>query len=219
MTASCGGSTGTGVACPTCSEGDRRVPLFLMDNLVRRFASPPSKFVENHVAPGQVVADLGSGSGFYALPLARRVGASGKVFAVDFDEKAVKALSAKAQGLNLGAVVDPRVGSAAHLGFIPDASTDFVLASGLLCCMVDHEGAVDEIKRILKPSGTAYLSVTRAFRKSDPRAVSREEWHKILEGFKVLEGREGLASRWALVSRLDRGSSGTKGGTSAGGAG
>ncbi|MDG6975904.1 MAG: class I SAM-dependent methyltransferase [Nitrososphaerota archaeon] len=219
MTASCGGSTGAGAACPTCSEGDRHVPLFLMDNLVRRLASSPSKFVEKHVAPGQVVADLGSGSGFYALPLARRVGASGKVFAVDSDGEAVKALSAKAQGLNLGAVVDPRVGSAAQLGFIPDASTDFVLASGLLCCMVDHEGAVDEIKRILKPSGTAYLSVTRAFRKSDPRAVSREEWHKILEGFKVLEGREGLASRWVLVSRLDRGSSGAKGGASAGGAG
>ncbi len=212
LMASCGGAATT---CPTCSEGDRHVPLLLMDNLIRRLASSPSKFAEKHVAPGQVVADLGSGSGFYALPMARRVGASGKVFAVDFDAKAVKALSTKAEGLNLGAVVDARVGSAAQLGFIPDASTDFVLGSGLLCCMADHGGAVGEIKRILKPGGRAYLSVTKAFRKSDPRAVSREEWRKILAEFEVLEGKDGLASRWALVTRRDRSSRATEGGAPA----
>ena len=182
----------------------------MMDNLVRRLASSPSKFAEKHAAAGQVVADLGSGSGFYALPLARRVGSSGKVYAVDFDAKAVRALSTKAEGLKLSAVVDARVGSAAQLGFISDASADFVLANGLLCCMVDHGGAIGEIKRILKPSGTAYLSVTRGFRKSDPRSVSRAEWQRILEEFEVLEGGEGLTDRWALVSKRDRGSSEAK---------
>ena len=208
--ASSGGSTAAEVTCPSCSRGDRHVPLFLMDNLVRRLASSPSKFAEKHAAAGQVVADLGSGSGFYALPLARRVGSSGKVYAVDFDAKAVRALSTKAEGLKLSAVVDARVGSAAQLGFISDASADFVLANGLLCCMVDHGGAIGEIKRILKPSGTAYLSVTRGFRKSDPRSVSRAEWQRILEEFEVLEGGEGLTDRWALVSKRDRGSSEAK---------
>ena len=210
-TASCGGSTAAETPCPSCSRGDRHVPLFLMDNLVRRLASSPSKFAEKHAAAGQTVADLGSGSGFYALPLAQRVGNSGKVYAVDFDAKAVRALSTKAEGLKLSAVVDARVGSAAQLGFIRDASTDFVLANGLLCCMVDHGGAIGEIKRILKPSATAYLSVTRAFRKSDPRGVSRAEWQRILEEFEVLEGGEGLTGRWALVSKRDRRSSEAKG--------
>ncbi len=210
-TASCGGSTAAETTCPSCSRGDRHVPLFLMDNLIRRLASSPSKFAEKHAAAGQVVADLGSGSGFYALPLARRVGSAGKVYAVDFDAKAVGTLSTKAEELKLSAIVDARVGSAAQLSFISDASTDFVLANGLLCCMVDHRGAIREVGRILKPSGTAYLSVTRAFRKSDPRSVSRAEWQKILEEFEVIEGGEGLTGRWALVSKRDRRSSGGKG--------
>ncbi len=57
-----------------------------------------------------------------------------------------------------------------------------------------------EIKRILKPSGLAHLSVTKVFRKKDPRAVTREEWNVILESFKVLQTGEGLTNRWATVS-------------------
>jgi hypothetical protein len=66
--------------------------------------------------------------------------------------------------------------------------------------MVDHAGAVAEIKRILKRQRLAYLSVTKLFRKKDPKAVTKEEWKRILEGFRVCEVGQGLLTRWATVS-------------------
>ncbi len=72
--------------------------------------------------------------------------------------------------------------------------------------MADHAGALAEIKRILKPDGLAYISVTKVLRKKDPRTVTKEEWKRILEGFWVQENGEGLTSRWAAVSLKENGS-------------
>src|SRR5215831_14783664 len=44
------------------------------------------------VHAGQTVADIGCGDGFYTVPLARAVGAAGKVVAVDIDERALSKL-------------------------------------------------------------------------------------------------------------------------------
>jgi len=43
-----------------------------------------------------------------------------------------------------------------------------------------HESAVNEMGRILKPGGPAYLSVG----KGPMSYVDQEEWEKILEGFR-----------------------------------
>src|SRR5205823_9904157 len=46
----------------------------------------PQKVIESlQIRPGAVVADLGSGSGYFTFDLARAVGPTGKVYAVDID--------------------------------------------------------------------------------------------------------------------------------------
>lgn len=169
-----------------------------MDNFVRRLVSPPMKKISKFVSPGIRVADLGCGPGHFTLPLAELVGGQGKVYAVDSDPKSIRALIAKIEGFQ--GVIEAHISSASTLQFIPDRSIDFAFASGLLCCMIDHAGAVAEIKRILKPTGLAYISVTKVFRKKDLKAVSREEWNRILTTFNVRESGEGLLNRWATVS-------------------
>jgi ubiquinone/menaquinone biosynthesis C-methylase UbiE len=183
-------------------KGDKRFPLFAYDNPLRRRFSPPGRFVEPFVMAGQVAADLGCGTGFYAIALAERVGPGGKVYAVDSDGKAVQAVEKKAGDRGLRNI-EARASSAAGLGFIGDATVDFVLAHGLLCSMApgQRDAAVGEIKRILKPGGRAYISVARG-----PWSyIDRAAWEKILEGFRVdRRGRElaPLADRWAVVSLL-----------------
>lgn len=182
---------------------DRRVPLFVTDSRVRRFFTSPTKTVSKYVSRGSSVADLGCGPGFYTIPMAALAGPTGKVYAVDFDSRAIDRVAKKAAKGNLDGVIDARVGSASDLGHIPDRTVDFVFANGLLCCMKDHSGALTQIRRILKDGGLAYLSINRLGRRRDPRTVTAGEWETMLEGFSVRSSGKGLFTRWAVVSRAE----------------
>jgi ubiquinone/menaquinone biosynthesis C-methylase UbiE len=175
---------------------DKHFPLFAHDNLFRRLFSSPSEF-NSYVSEGQTVADLGCGPGYYTLALAEHVGPEGRVYAVDSDEKAIRALEKKVDEHGY-CNVEARASSASDLSFIKDGSVDFILANGLLCSMADHRKlAVNEIRRILKPTGQAYLSLGWP----PPLGfVGRVEWEKILEVFNV-KRRGGFIQKWALVSK------------------
>lgn len=165
-------------------------------NPFNRLFENPQSSIEPYVRKGQVVADLGFNTGHYTPALADCVGPEGKVYAVDLDENCVQKLEKKVEkgGYRNIEVHDT---SAHDLYFIPDGSVDFVLANGLLCSMKDQRpSAVNEIKRILKPTGQAYLSLGAP----PPLGyVNRAEWERILEGFNV-ERRGGFLQKWAVVS-------------------
>jgi ubiquinone/menaquinone biosynthesis C-methylase UbiE len=171
-----------------------------MDNFIRRFISPPKKKISKFIRTGCVAADIGCGPGYFTIPMAEMTGPSGRVYAVDSDPKSIHAVKAKSELRGLEKILEATVTSAADMKCIPDTSIDFVFANAVLCCMADHSGAVAEIKRILKPDGTAYMSVARVVQKNDPRSVRREEWDRILSGFCVKEKEVGITNRWAVVS-------------------
>ena len=172
-----------------------QITLNPIRRLFGRFENP-QEHIEPYVAKGQVVADLGCGSGYYTLALAECVGPEGRVYAVDLSEKAIRELEMKAGGRGYHNV-EAHASSASDLRFIKDGSVDFVLANGLLCSMPNNRpSAVNEIRRILKPRGRAYISLGFP----PPLGfVDRAEWEKILEGFRV-ERRGGFFQKWALVS-------------------
>ncbi len=60
----------------------------------------------------------------------------------------------------------------------------------------DRQLSVSEIKRILKPTGQAYLSLGAG----PPFGfVDKAEWEKILKGFRVEQGGS-YKEKWAVVS-------------------
>ncbi|MFH0749206.1 MAG: class I SAM-dependent methyltransferase [Candidatus Bathyarchaeota archaeon] len=170
-------------------------------NPVSRLFEKPQSSIEPYVRKGQVVADLGCNTGFYTLALAEGVGPEGRVYAVDLKEEYIRALEKRAHERGYHNI-EAHATSASDLSFINDESVDFVLANGLLCNMPEHRPlAVNEIRRILKPTGEAYLSLG-----SPPPLgfVGRDEWEKILDGFTV-ERRGGFLQKWAVVSKKDNG--------------
>ncbi len=67
--------------------------------------------------------------------------------------------------------------------------------------MLDHSGAVREIRRIMKSDALAYMSVSRMGRKRDPRSVGRQEWDTIIGEFGVVKRGKGLTARWAVITK------------------
>ena len=181
---------------------DKHFPLFAHNNPLRRFTEPPEKLIGPHVSEGDTVADLGCGPGFYTIPMARLVGPRGRVYAVDSDEKAIRAVIERAaEGGYTN--IEARAQSAHDLGFIDDGSVDFILAHGLLCSMAprNHMAAAGEMNRVLKPGGRAYLSAARGWYSH----MGDERWEEILVRFSVQERRDGnrfMGDRCALVSKL-----------------
>ncbi len=166
---------------------------------ISRLFEPTQKlmgFIAPYIKNGHIVTDLGCGRGYYTLALADLVGHDGKVYAVDLDAKCIQALKKKAHKGGCHNI-EAHASSAADVGFIKDKSVDFVLSNGLLCSMFDHrKSAVNEIKRILKPGGHAYICLGFG----PPLGyVDKSEWEKILKEFKVERGGI-FKEKWALVS-------------------
>jgi SAM-dependent methyltransferase len=107
------------------------------------------------VSPGGRVADVGAGSGFFSVALARIVGDRGKVYAVEIDAKALARLRRRAEEGRLaqievveGAPDDPR---------LPDASLDAALIVNAYHEMPQHERILERLAAALRPGGRLVL--------------------------------------------------------------
>ncbi len=70
-----------------CQMGDRR---FAPDDPERRRWQDPGRVLDTvGVTPGMTFLDVGCGDGYFALPAAGRVGASGRVCGIDADAEAI----------------------------------------------------------------------------------------------------------------------------------
>ncbi len=165
--------------------GDRHPPALLMNNRLRGLLERRNRF-DYLLKNGNTVADLGSGSGYYALHFSEVLGPGGLVYAVDTNRGAIEALDRKIKEGGIKNIVTS-TSSTAKLDFIPDSTVDFVLSNLTLCCMAEHEAAVDEMMRIMKQGARAYVSINTIGRKSDPRWLSRKEFGGFMERFGQLD--------------------------------
>jgi len=101
-------------------------------------------------APGQRIADIAAGQGFLTRPLSRRVGRSGRVFAVEISEDARRALIELAERGTLGNVEvvagtesDPRIPGPIDGAVVLNAYHE----------MADHATMLEAIRNALRPGG------------------------------------------------------------------
>jgi ubiquinone/menaquinone biosynthesis C-methylase UbiE len=134
--------------CPT-----RLAPY--LDNPLRRLIHPPKKVIGPYLAPGDTALDVGCGSGFFTRAMARMVGETGKVIAVDVQEEMLEALREKAAKEKLISRIDCRLAGDRSLNLDPGTPVDFVLAFYVMHEMPDIPGALREIAAVMKPG--AYL--------------------------------------------------------------
>jgi ubiquinone/menaquinone biosynthesis C-methylase UbiE len=118
----------------------------------RRRRQPPERLLAAlGVGPGTRMADIGCGPGFYALPAARSVGASGRVYALDVEPAMVERVreDAAREGLTN---VEARVSGECSLP-LPDGAVDLALMANVLHECADRSAFLREARRILAPGG------------------------------------------------------------------
>ena len=112
----------------------------------------PQEVLNQLKLEGQMIAaDFGSGSGGWAIPLAKRL-KFGKVYAIDILEEPLSALKSKGEIQRVYNIETIR--SSIEKGLkLPDLSCDLVLVTNLLFQVEDKKRVLTEAKRVLKKGG------------------------------------------------------------------
>jgi len=132
------------------------------------------------IKPGMVVADVGAGTGYMSLRMARRVGPTGKVYANDLQPEMLSKLRANAERDKLsnvetvqGVENDPK---------LPKNTMDLVLLVDVYHEFSEPQAMLDRIRESLKPDGRLVLL---EYRKEDPKVPIRPEHKMSVAGVKT----------------------------------
>jgi len=123
------------------------------------------------VKAGDRVADIGSGFGYFTFRLAARVGAEGKVYAVDIDPEAIDRVRRRKEREKL-AQVEPILGESADPRLPNDL--DVVLIVDTYHEFRDYDRMMQAVFRALKPGGRLAIIDGEA-----PSGRPRTEYHRL----------------------------------------
>jgi SAM-dependent methyltransferase len=152
---------------------------------------------------GQAVADIGAGTGYMSVRMAKRVGPSGRVYAEDVQPEMIELLRkrlARERITNvtpvMGLLDDPK---------LPDSTLDLELLVDVYHEFSEPQKMLRGLRSALKPGGRLVLL---EYRKEDPTIPIREE-HKMTvaearleveaEGFKLARVDERLPRQHILI--------------------
>ena len=120
------------------------------------FSDPKNNIRQFQLEPGINVADLGAGSGFYSLAVAKEIGEGGKVYAVDIQKDLLQKIKNAANEEHIYNIeviwgdIESENGTK-----LKDESMDAVIISNILFQIEKKEDFLKEARRILKPKGKA----------------------------------------------------------------
>jgi ubiquinone/menaquinone biosynthesis C-methylase UbiE len=147
------------------------------------------------VKPGMTVCDMGCGNGFYAIQMAKMVGAEGTVLAVDIQPEMLKLLAERAAEAGvanvkpiLGTIADPK---------LPEGTVDIILCADVYHEFSHPEQMLAAMRASLAPNGVVVLL---EFRKEDPK-VPIKPLHKMS---KAQVNKELTANGFKLVKEFDK---------------
>lgn len=130
----------------------------LLASPLRRLFHDPARIVGPLVREGMTVLEPGPGMGFFTLELARRVGPSGRVVAVDVQERMLAGLRRRAARAGLADRIETRLAREDTLGVDDLAGrVDLVVALWVVHELPDPRRFFEEVRRTLAPKGTIVM--------------------------------------------------------------
>jgi len=184
-------STAATHVCPVERAG-------MLDSWVRKLIHPVNKIVGEYVAPGSTVIDMGSGPGYFTIPMAELAGPGGRVIAVDMQQGMLDKIAAKIRG---GALEERiRLHRCAEDSVGLDTPADFILAFYMVHEAPSAERLLRELGSLLKPGGNM-LVVEPVFH------VTKKKFREMLVlaegvGLKAVAHPKGKGGRAVLFSAV-----------------
>ncbi len=166
-----------------------------LDNPERRAAMPPDEtLVKAGIRPGDIVLDVGCGTGYFSLPAARMVGHKGMVYAVDASGVMLAELRSKTsrEGVFNVQTFQTRQSSLE----LPEASYTLALLSNVLHEVDDKKAFLGKLGAVLKPGARlAVIEWKKAETPAGPplaERISEDEMQVMLKkaGFSEPEASE-----------------------------
>jgi SAM-dependent methyltransferase len=131
------------------------------------------------IAKGHVVADFGCGPGHAAIELAKRVGPTGHVHAMDINAEFVRRTRARADADGLGDRITAHLLQDASLP-LPDAVLDRIVARNTIIYVPDPVHTFTEFRRALRPGGIAH-AIEGDWRLTAVEPVPSADWSALIE--------------------------------------
>ena len=130
--------------------------VYTFDNPLRRIFHKPEEMFAPYLREGMTAIDLGCGMGYFSISMARIVGASGKVIAVDLQQRMLDTLRKRAEKAGVASRIttvlcdDDSIGS--------HDAVDFALAFWMAHETPDEGRFLQQVQAILKKSGKLLLA-------------------------------------------------------------
>lgn len=172
---------------------------YLLASPIRKLFQNPRTILGPYVKEGITALDFGCAMGFFSVPLARMVGANGRVICVDMQEKMLKALEKRARKAGVSNRMEARLCGQNALGLEEFAGKiDLALAFAVVHEVPDHPRLFAELAAAVKPSGTLLVAEPKGHVKEDnfTRTVSEAQEH----GFAVVETPK-IQGSWTAVMK------------------
>jgi 2-polyprenyl-3-methyl-5-hydroxy-6-metoxy-1,4-benzoquinol methylase len=129
---------------------------YAIDNPLRRLLHDPETILHPHVGHGDSAIDVGAGMGYFSIPLARLVGPTGHVTAIDIQAKILSALTRRVRRAGLSDRISEHLASPESLGTHPKA--DFILAFFMVHEVPNQRAFLTQIHDLMKPDGIFLLA-------------------------------------------------------------
>lgn len=132
---------------------------YFLLNPIRATIHNPGKVAKDYLKEGMCVLDIGSGMGYFSIPMAKTVGEKGCIIAVDLQEKMLKSLIKRAEKAKLLDRIKTRLCVSNSLK-IEDfcGKVDFALAFAVVHEVPDKDRLFKEIFTALRSGGNFLIA-------------------------------------------------------------
>ncbi|HSK30877.1 MAG TPA: methyltransferase domain-containing protein [Candidatus Limnocylindria bacterium] len=183
---------------------DPKAYIGMLDDPKRdAYQKPHEVLAALNLKPGEVIADIGAGSGYFSFRLGHHVGAEGKVFAVDVSPDMIRHINRRVRELKVNNVVSVLADPDDPL--LPDRSVNRFFICDVWHHVENQTKYLSLLKKMLKPGGEVVMI---DFHKKElpvgpplQMKIAREDLIKQMEsnGFRLRKEHSFLPYQYFLV--------------------